>query len=268
MLRDEVGRCSALLAIIGDKWLDLRDEHGQRRLESETDFVRVEIATALDRGIPVIPVLIDGTTIPPTELLPTNIEELARRHALQVHYVSFHHDIEKLVAHLERRFSEHFQSKRGGLKRATAYFRTVVAWIAATVVAIFIGWYAYQSFNELMKFASCRRTPTAGARSIIRKHSTRGTGATEGTDAARGTCSRGADCFTKRAGALGTGSSTRSTSTAGRIGSARRTGSAGRVGVEGRTSTIRGRKSPSNASARKTPSGPHLRRSCRNMNDR
>ena len=47
VLREEVGKCDTLLAVIGRHWLDARDAEGKRRLDNENDFVRVEIATAL-----------------------------------------------------------------------------------------------------------------------------------------------------------------------------------------------------------------------------
>ena len=46
MLGAGVAKCDVLLAIIGPNWLDARDEEGNRHLESEHDFVRVEIAAA------------------------------------------------------------------------------------------------------------------------------------------------------------------------------------------------------------------------------
>jgi hypothetical protein len=46
VLREEVGKCDTLLAIIGRHWLDARDADGKRRLDNENDFVRVEMATA------------------------------------------------------------------------------------------------------------------------------------------------------------------------------------------------------------------------------
>jgi hypothetical protein len=61
VLGEEVAKCDALLALIGPGWLDARDENGNRRLENPYDFVRIEIATALKRDIPVIPILLEGT---------------------------------------------------------------------------------------------------------------------------------------------------------------------------------------------------------------
>src|SRR5271170_6422596 len=60
VLREEVARCDVLLALIGPNWLDVRDEGGNRRLDNPSDFLRIEIATALQRDIRVIPILLDG----------------------------------------------------------------------------------------------------------------------------------------------------------------------------------------------------------------
>jgi hypothetical protein len=63
-LTAEVERCDALLAVIEPNWLDARDEEGSRRLDDPHDFVRIEIGTALQRDIPVIPILLNGTKMP------------------------------------------------------------------------------------------------------------------------------------------------------------------------------------------------------------
>ena len=70
VLGEEVAKCDALLAMIGPGWLDARDENGNRRLENPDDFVRIEIGTALKRGIPVIPILLEGTRVPKADQLP------------------------------------------------------------------------------------------------------------------------------------------------------------------------------------------------------
>src|SRR5215208_5538211 len=48
-----VGSCQAFIALIGQGWLD-RTNGSERRLDDPSDFVRLEIATALDRKIPII----------------------------------------------------------------------------------------------------------------------------------------------------------------------------------------------------------------------
>ena len=59
-IEDSVQSCSVLLAMLGPLWLDAADEQGSRRLDNEIDYVRLEIAAALQRDIPVVPVLLRG----------------------------------------------------------------------------------------------------------------------------------------------------------------------------------------------------------------
>ena len=66
----QVPQCDVLLAIIGTNWLDAHDDKCQRRLDSAHDYVRIELAAALTRDIPVIPVLVDGAMMPSEDTLP------------------------------------------------------------------------------------------------------------------------------------------------------------------------------------------------------
>ncbi len=78
VLREEVAKCHVLLAVIGPNWLEARDDDGSRRLDNPNDFVRVEIAAALARDIPVIPILLEGTKMPKAAALPADLHELAQ----------------------------------------------------------------------------------------------------------------------------------------------------------------------------------------------
>src|SRR5271163_260035 len=83
-LDSQVSQCHVLLAVIGPRWLDARNRQGQRRLEDDRDYVRIELASALKRNIAVIPVLVDGATMPTEEALPDDLKSLARRHAVEL----------------------------------------------------------------------------------------------------------------------------------------------------------------------------------------
>jgi hypothetical protein len=76
VLHEEVAKCGALLAVIGPNWSDARDEKGNRRLDDPSDFVRIEIAAALQRDIPVIPILLDGARIPNADQLPEDLKDV------------------------------------------------------------------------------------------------------------------------------------------------------------------------------------------------
>jgi hypothetical protein len=97
VLNAEGAKCDVLLAVFGPHWVDARDEVGRRRLDNDHDFVRIEIAAALKRGIPVIPILLEGTHLPKPNRLPDNLKGLARRQALDVRHTSFHADMDKLL---------------------------------------------------------------------------------------------------------------------------------------------------------------------------
>jgi hypothetical protein len=101
LLGEEVAKCDVLLAVIGHDWLDARDENGTRRLNDPNDFVRIEVATALQRDIPVIPILLDGTRVPKADELPEDLRELPLRNGLGVHHASFHADMTKLIRELK-----------------------------------------------------------------------------------------------------------------------------------------------------------------------
>jgi len=64
--------------------------------------VRLEIATALKRGIRVIPVLVDGVSMPRPGDLPDDLKSLVRRQALRVTHERFRADSERLASAVER----------------------------------------------------------------------------------------------------------------------------------------------------------------------
>jgi len=101
VLRDAVSKCDVLLAVIGQHWLDAQNADGGRRLDSENDFVRIEITTALQRGISVIPILVDGAEIPKAVELPEDLKGLATRNGLDVRHGSFHVDMDRLISGLK-----------------------------------------------------------------------------------------------------------------------------------------------------------------------
>ena len=93
----QVSQCDVLLAIIGPHWSGARDEKGNRRLDSDRDYVRIELASALKRDIPVIPVLVDGAEMPVEEDLPDDLKALVRRHGMEVRHSHFSADATAVV---------------------------------------------------------------------------------------------------------------------------------------------------------------------------
>jgi len=92
-----VATCSILLAVIGQEWLELKDAHGGRRLDDPNDFVRIELASALRRDIPVVPVLVRGAKMPRVEQLPDDLKELAYRNAVELTHARWRSDVQVLM---------------------------------------------------------------------------------------------------------------------------------------------------------------------------
>jgi TPR repeat protein len=96
-LGKQVAICDIFLCAIGPHWLDNKDDEGRRRLDQPDDFVRVEIAEALKRKIPVIPVLIDGARVPKARELPDDLAPLTRRQAVELRNSQFGRDADALT---------------------------------------------------------------------------------------------------------------------------------------------------------------------------
>ena len=92
-----VATCSVLLAMIGQEWLDLKDSRGVRRLDDANDFVRIELASALRRDIPVVPVLVRGAKMPDSEQLPDDLKDLAYRNAVELTHARWKSDVQVLL---------------------------------------------------------------------------------------------------------------------------------------------------------------------------
>ena len=94
-----VSSCAALVAVIGERWLTITDQHGRRRLDNPEDLVRLEIEAALTRSVRVIPVLVNGAGMPRSADLPPGLQPLARRQAVELSPYRF--DTSALIRALE-----------------------------------------------------------------------------------------------------------------------------------------------------------------------
>jgi hypothetical protein len=90
-----------VLPIIARNWASVTDASGRRRLEDPEDYVRRELLTALESDIPVIPVLVDGATMPAPSQLPEPLAALSRRQALVMADRSWESDMKALLAAID-----------------------------------------------------------------------------------------------------------------------------------------------------------------------
>jgi TIR domain len=97
-----VSSCAVLLAIVDPHWLEVVNEKGQRRLDDPDDLIVLEIGTALRRDVVVVPILVDGARMPPSNALPRSIAALARRNAIRLDHESFPSDSARLMSAIGR----------------------------------------------------------------------------------------------------------------------------------------------------------------------
>lgn len=121
-LHKAVSECDVLLVVIGPKWLNISEpqQPGTRRLDNENDFVRIEVETALKQNKKIIPLLVDGASIPRASELPPAIKDIAFRHMRQIrHDPDYRRDIEDLVSNIKSNRSgiTHLFSKPNSIKK-------------------------------------------------------------------------------------------------------------------------------------------------------
>ncbi len=101
-IKQTLQRAKVVVAIIGPEWCGGK-ELPNRRIDDPTDFVRLEVASALENGIPIIPVLVNNTPMPEARNLPPELEGLAFRNGLVLDTgIDFHHHADRLIAGIHR----------------------------------------------------------------------------------------------------------------------------------------------------------------------
>lgn len=97
-LRREVELATAMLCLIGNGWLESLDpEANRRRLDMEEDWVRREIQRALERNIPVVPVLVEGAVLPEKKDLPEVLARLPDLQARLLRRVEWNDDVDRIL---------------------------------------------------------------------------------------------------------------------------------------------------------------------------
>ena len=96
-LHESLKQTGAMLVIIGRRWIG-----DGRRLNDPADFVRLELETALARGIPILPVLVQGATMPQAADLPDSLAAFATRQAVSLDHAEFHDDADRICDHVAR----------------------------------------------------------------------------------------------------------------------------------------------------------------------
>src|SRR5215469_981542 len=119
VVEEAVGKCDVLVALIGKRWVG-DEPSGTSRLDNEKDYVRLEVCTALARDIRVIPVLVDGMSMPSEEMLPAPLQPLTRRNAIEISNTRFNFDVERLITAV-RKILDETEAKRKADKESQRF---------------------------------------------------------------------------------------------------------------------------------------------------
>ena len=148
--------CRAFLAVIGREWLTVTDASGRRRLDQSDDYVRLELAAALGRAnVLVVPVLVEGMSMPRAEDLPEDIRALSRRQAVSLRDETWSADVDRLVAALPG-------DERPAVARGRLRWAALAAGVAL-LVAVFV---ALRTFNGSTQSGAAASPPPAAAPSV------------------------------------------------------------------------------------------------------
>jgi hypothetical protein len=149
-IKKTLERADVVLAVIGPSWTGPQS-NSTRRIDDPKDFVRLEIAATLERGIPLIPVLVNDTPMPKPEALPMEIEALAFRNALALDSgIDFHHHTDRLIASIRQLLDKTPDSGRAKYKKEQERRRPALSPLALGLVLIGIALAVIAYFGVVM----------------------------------------------------------------------------------------------------------------------
>jgi TIR domain len=101
-INEALQECQVLVAVVGPNWLGARDQVPSRIMD-ENDLVRIEVEAALQRRIPVIPILVDQAVMPKVTDLPEGLKDFAFRNAAEVDVGrDFNQHVDRLLRSMDR----------------------------------------------------------------------------------------------------------------------------------------------------------------------
>ena len=103
VITDAIKNSQVLLLIIGREWIKVKGPNGIRRIDDPNDYVRIEIETAIENKIRIIPILIGDTNLPSPDKFPLQIRNITNFNAVKIRNdPDFKKDINHLVSELRK----------------------------------------------------------------------------------------------------------------------------------------------------------------------
>jgi pterin-4a-carbinolamine dehydratase len=111
-LEEALQKAQIVIVVIGTEWIRISDEFGLRRIDQENDWVRREIEFALRENKKLLPLLVRGAKMPPSNKLPTSISALTQRQAVDIRDAYWDHDIKLVLEQLRLVTDQNKKSER------------------------------------------------------------------------------------------------------------------------------------------------------------
>lgn len=165
VIQSAMAEARVLLVMIGKRWRGER-EGLPPRIDDEADFVRMEVAAGLARGLRVIPLLLDAAAMPTEAELPEVLRPLARRNALEIGNTRFAADVQRLVVALREALGEPASADASAPAVAPAKTTSALGWGLAAAFAAGIGLLAFWLLRAPSAMDNPAARPAASATAV------------------------------------------------------------------------------------------------------
>lgn len=141
VLDERLAASEVLIAVVGPRWAGIVGESGRPRLFDAGDYVAHELASALEAGRKVIPLLVDGANMPRESELPARLRAFSTCSAQALDDAHFRADFEDLVDAILGRRRGFVRRRFDDLQRLVRFLkRTSIVAPAAALAAFFAAW--------------------------------------------------------------------------------------------------------------------------------
>jgi hypothetical protein len=141
-IADVLAQCNVLVELVGPRWLGPR-EGGRNRIDDPADPVRLELEGAFELGIPIVPVLLDGATMPSEAELPPTLKQFSFLNAVPVDSGrDFRTHMDRLLRSLDRLLGsqgERIVTSARGKPSRSARTRIAAPWYALGTIVLLAG---------------------------------------------------------------------------------------------------------------------------------
>jgi hypothetical protein len=135
-----IGSSQVVLVVIGPRWLTALNQ----RLQQPEDYVRLEVQAAISHDVRLIPVLVQGATMPRPEELPPDIRPLSYIDAIELDDGHWDTDSGRLLARIDQflggrtQVAQEQPSRRAGRTVGAGCLALVVLAVAAVALGLVV----------------------------------------------------------------------------------------------------------------------------------